>query len=1193
MGSVLLFLGIGLISIVLIVLMVVIVVILYKRKGSKNGNNGNSSGTSSGTSTGTSTGTSSYEDDDVGTSSYEDDDVGTSPYEDDDVGTSSGTSGDSTTIDDGSVADSTSYNDDVEEYTIDDSYTLKFTENASLNTLTKPVMNLVSKYYKKLVKIDYSNISDVMINTSRSFSLKYLYLNCSGLKSIDFGTKFDTSNATSMYGMFRSCTSLITLDVTHFDTSNVTTMDGMFYYCSSLKKLNVSSFDTSNVESMESMFYGCKSLVTLEGLTSFDTSNVTNMFEMFDYCSALVSLDLSSFNTSNITTMKDMFNNCSSLKSIDFGTNFDTSKVTNMKWMFYGCESLTSLNLSSFDTSKVTSMPGMFQGCSSLLMVDISGFTIPSANKSMSDGMFTNVNSNEWHLYANGNTITTLTNNDVLTTTTSSSSVDLSSIVDDTIYDCVMASNEITSLHVDTGVSITENGGKYEVTFNERAQLATLTTPIKLLLPTIYTDITAIDYSYINSDYTRARSTIDVSELFAECTSLTSVDFGSYFPSTRITSAKHMFYNCTSLKSLDLSEFNTSAIVYMYEMFAKCSSLESITFGTNFDTSNVTSMYRMFADCSSLESIDLSGFDTSAVMTMYGMFDGCSSLSSIEFGSNFKASNVSDMKTMFRNCNSLTSLDLSSFNTQSLVYTDYMFYGCSSLESIDFGLNFYTSNVMSMESMFYKCSSLKSYDTSSSSSSDYETYGPSLDLTSFDTSNVRNMAYMFYGCASFTSLNLSSFYTPYVSSTDYMFQYCTSLVSLDISQFCLDSISTHEGMFLNVGTYNDDAIWYLTAKGKFLNDAIDDEILRGNCSYADDDAFTVKCYDYVIDDYLYVTETYACGKTGHQLLHFDLTNGYTFVVDMNDANDSSIPTDIVSITKSDITCNGYGSLKFEVYAATTGNNEANLHFYTDDASKGSCTIEYNSSEHALSCTYYPMTSEYWLENNVLTFTKYASSDTLYTRIKDLITDDYGTITKIDYRCIISGVMTETRDEYKLTQLYRDCSSLKSIDFGTNFDTSKVTSMYTMFSDCSSLESIDLSEFNTSNVTNMHGMFMRCNALTKLDLSGFDTSNVTDMGYMFAQCTSLESVDIRKFEISSDTYTALMFLSVGGEYTTSDNNPFTVIAKGSFLNTIRTNDWNDISGLSSDGYDDSALYKLTLLFGAGGYTRVTKTETLSS
>ena len=64
------------------------------------------------------------------------------------------------------------------------------------------------------------------------------------------------------------------------------------------------------------------------------------------------------------------------------------------------------------------------------------------------------------------------------------------------------------------------------------------------------------------------------------------------------------------LTSLNLSNFNTSSVTGMYEMFSGCTSLTFLNL-SNFDTSSVTRMYEMFSGCTSLTSLNLSNFDTS------------------------------------------------------------------------------------------------------------------------------------------------------------------------------------------------------------------------------------------------------------------------------------------------------------------------------------------------------------------------------------------------------------------------------------------------------------------------------------------------------------------------------------------------------------------------------------------------------
>ena len=67
---------------------------------------------------------------------------------------------------------------------------------------------------------------------------------------------------------------------------------------------------------------------------------------------------------------------------------------------------------------------------------------------------------------------------------------------------------------------------------------------------------------------------------------------------------------------------------------------------------------------------------------MDSMFYGCSSLKSINLDT-FHTENLVDMRNLFYDCSSLTSIDLSKFNTQYVRYLSKMFYQCSSLSYLD------------------------------------------------------------------------------------------------------------------------------------------------------------------------------------------------------------------------------------------------------------------------------------------------------------------------------------------------------------------------------------------------------------------------------------------------------------------------------------------------------------------------------
>ena len=215
------------------------------------------------------------------------------------------------------------------------------------------------------------NLDVSKFNTSNVTNMRYMFSGCKSLTTLDV-SKWNTSKATDMSYMFSGCNSLTNLDVSKWNTSNVTNMSDMFFKCNELTTLDVSKWDTSNVTDMHYMFNDCNKLTTLN-VSNWDTSKVTDMYYMFNSCNKLTSLDVSNWNTSNVTDMFGMFSSCNALTNLDV-SNWDTSSVTDMRLMFSDCNSLISLDVSKWDTSNITSMNAMFGNCYNLTSLDVSNW---------------------------------------------------------------------------------------------------------------------------------------------------------------------------------------------------------------------------------------------------------------------------------------------------------------------------------------------------------------------------------------------------------------------------------------------------------------------------------------------------------------------------------------------------------------------------------------------------------------------------------------------------------------------------------------------------------------------------------------------------------------------------------------------------------------------------------------------------
>ena len=182
--------------------------------------------------------------------------------------------------------------------------------------------------------------------------------------------------------------------------------------------------------------------------------------------------------------------------------------------------------------------------------------------------------------------------------------------------------------------------------------------------------------------------------------------------------------------------------------------------------------------------------NTSEVTDMRWMFYGCSSLQSLDV-SYLDTRNVTSMKSMFCGCHLLKNLDVSHFNTSKVTDMSYMFNDCQNLTSLDVS-HFDTSNVTDMTEMFRYCTQLTTIDVSHFDTSNAESLGwlfcgcfslENVDVSHFKTDKTTIMTSMFWNCFSLKNVDVTSFNTENVTSMGWMFVGCSALKSLNLSSF--------------------------------------------------------------------------------------------------------------------------------------------------------------------------------------------------------------------------------------------------------------------------------------------------------------------------------------------------------------------------------------------------------------------------
>lgn len=213
-------------------------------------------------------------------------------------------------------------------------------------------------------------VFDESFSNARPTSCGYWFTSFQSLEGIEGIEHLNTSETTSMEGMFYGCVVKNNMNLSAHNTSKVKNMSNMFYNAQ-IPSVSLSGLDCSEVTDMEAMFMNAS--ISQIDLTGLRTSKLTSMGSMFEGCSKLTSLDLTTFNTENVQNNCSMFKDCSSLTSLTFG-NFYVGFSTNLSAMFQGCSALTSVDLSKFNTANVIDMQYMFDGCKSLASLDVSMF---------------------------------------------------------------------------------------------------------------------------------------------------------------------------------------------------------------------------------------------------------------------------------------------------------------------------------------------------------------------------------------------------------------------------------------------------------------------------------------------------------------------------------------------------------------------------------------------------------------------------------------------------------------------------------------------------------------------------------------------------------------------------------------------------------------------------------------------------
>ena len=432
-----------------------------------------------------------------------------------------------------------------------------------------------------------------------------------------------TSAAKEMDYMFENCTNLVTLyGVESLVMDNVTSIYGMFRGCSSLPVLNLNAWNTGSLEDASNAFENCRALTTLR-ITDWNVQNLQNLFSFLSGCRSLTQLDISNWVLTSISNLERMCYDCNSLSSFNMNTTYiRDNAVSSMTYMFYQCTNLTDIPIDFYIKGTANYVFAFCTSLTSLQNIYVMNSTTSmqifrncSLLETIEKITFTNCN-NISNTFMGCSALTTINS---FTVTNSSGNTNMQNFFND----C----NNFTTLN---NSSIDSSVNNLYYCFNGCTSLTTL-------------DLT-------NWDITKCET---LAYAFNNCSELTRIIVGPNWNTSKVKNFNSTFSGCAKLlivPVLDLtSATDITGICNGCKRMTKIDGMES----TTYNSSKVINMQYAFYDCNSL--LYLPVLNTSSVSNASYAFFNCTSMTGEPLSGSYWNSSISSYAYCFYNCLALSN----------------------------------------------------------------------------------------------------------------------------------------------------------------------------------------------------------------------------------------------------------------------------------------------------------------------------------------------------------------------------------------------------------------------------------------------------------------------------------------------------------------------------------------------------------
>ena len=1069
------------------------------------------------------------------------------------------------------------------------------------------------------------------------------------------GSGWDTSNLVKSYNMFEGCANLTQINLSTWNVSKLEDTSEMFAD-SGLTSIDLSMWDESIVNSVYGMFRNCKALTSvnlngwnLSNLEDGTTDSRKGSAGMFSGCTALTELNIPA---SLKVFGRNFAANCTSLNKITFlhdaGTvlTFPTAGATY--GAFYVDPAMRTTQIVGQNTSaKAYSWVKDQRAAIPTLAAQNTWYKGTTAKSAITGieivDSYSGASTESWDASAaQDGSVKAYINGTKLIIAGNGYGKVLANA------DSTSAFNAFTNVTSFTGLNKldTSNVTNMQTMFNNLDNIQTL-------------DLSSFNTSKVTNFYSifggndklttlnltgwDTSAAKNMGQMFYVCNALTTINGLSSFNTANVTDMSGMFHGCKAMTSLDLSNFNTAKVKTLSMMFYQCSNLETVKL-TSFDTSNVTSLYAMFQYCYKLKTADLSSFNTAKVTNMRSMFGSCEAVENLDLSS-FDTSAVTNMYAAFDGCHKLQEITLG--KAFKFVGTDGYLPTPSSTYIPQADGNWYVKGltkhytpaelaaVTRVRAVTY--SAIPGTDPGTgggtgggSGTLEGEVRWPVQSGSLTYNGNAQSPSWSGYDSSKMTiggttsGTNAGTYTATFTPKDGYCWPDGTAdtvsvtwkigkaagSLSLSPTTMTIDASSTTGT--ITVTRAGDGAITAKSSNTNIATVSVDGNKITvtkkgdgtatitvsvaesANYLAPSDKTCNVKCESVPT---LAANSSWYKGSTAkNTITAIEIKDSYTPTGTVDDSwnadvNNSGSIKAYVEGTKLTIAGNGAGKIM-----ANADSSMAFMYFDKVTTISGLDKLDTSNVMYMVEMFYWckALTSldlSGWNTANV------TSMSYMFYYCKALTSLDlsgFNTANVTDMSGMFSVCMAltsvgdlsgwNTSNVTNMSQMFSGCEALTSLDL-SGLNTSNVTDMSQMFSDCQKLTSLDRSGWNTANVTNMYSMFAGCEALTSLDLSSWDTSKVTDMGYMFRDCTAVTSLDLSGWNTSNVTSMGNMFwnckaltsLDLSGWNPSNVTNMQYMFYNCEALTSLDLSGWNtsNVASMASMFYNCEALTSLDL------------------